>query len=154
MGLPIAMSRDCCGRSREQVRGVPCATTAAVLPPPLLKSMVAPVDSSPAQDRAARLCEDCSEAQTAFRRWLSPGSGEGAQEVVPGLRQALAVAGLTSYAAALEAWCEEVGAAFLAEVQEDLEDACEGLGLSAPKRRQLRRLLLQASGQDTCLFFD
>merc|ERR1719225_2306303 len=87
-------------------------------------------------------CTMAPPMETAFRKWLSPGLDENdALELVPGLREALSDAGLSSYLAALEAWCEDAGAAFLGEVLEELEAISEELRLSTPQCRQLRRAL-------------
>merc|ERR1719336_1834314 len=85
--------------------------------------------------------EQTFAGQTAFRRWLSPESDDVDVELVPGLREALSDAGLSSYLAALEAWCEDAGAAFISEVLEELEAIGEELRLSTPQCRQLRRAL-------------
>jgi len=55
---------------------------------------------------------------------------------VPGLRRALTEAGLSSYVAATEAWCRDAGAAFLTEVQEEIDTICSELRLEQPQRQQ------------------
>lgn len=96
-----------------------------------------------------------AEPQTAFRRWLSPGAEDSdcASEPVPGLRAVLAQAGLASYAPALESWCEEVGAAFLCEVQDEVDTIGEELQLSASQCRHLRRALAEASNGSALALF-
>lgn len=77
-------------------------------------------------------------AETAFRRWCSSCRPEG---IVPGLRKALANAGMSSYIAAVEAWCDSKGAACMRELQEGLDRNCQDLQLTHRERDQLQKAL-------------
>lgn len=66
------------------------------------------------------------EPEPSYRRWTtSVETGAQAQqrgdEPVPGLRDVLTAVGLASYIEIAEAWCCELGAAFLEELVEDSE---------------------------------
>mmetsp|Transcript_124370 Transcript_124370/g.398297 ORF Transcript_124370/g.398297 Transcript_124370/m.398297 type:complete len:382 (+) Transcript_124370:161-1306(+) len=88
------------------------------------------------------------EDRTMFRSWTTQssttcGSSDCGPEEGPveGLRRALTEVGLASYIATAEAWCQEVGAAFLAEVAEEHEAFCDDLGLGELQRRPLRQVI-------------
>jgi len=95
---------------------------------------------------------------TAFRRWTCSSNDDcvESQEVVPGLRRVLENVGLASYRVAAELWCQEMGAAFLADVAEEVDEFVaaldvpergQGAGLVLSKREQLyRELLAQLEG--------
>lgn len=85
---------------------------------------------------------------TAFRKWAPHG---GAQTAVPGLEQAFLRAGLPSHVSAAEAWCQTMGAAYLSEVLENVDDFCDHLGPPGPKKlsaAELRRLRAGLSEPD------
>jgi len=95
--------------------------------------------------------ETASREATAFRRWTCPSNDASveSQEVVPGLRRVLENVGLASYTVAAESWCSEMGAAFLADVAEEVDELVAALdvpeprgGLALSKREQLHRELL------------
>mmetsp|Transcript_36506 Transcript_36506/g.97219 ORF Transcript_36506/g.97219 Transcript_36506/m.97219 type:complete len:120 (-) Transcript_36506:241-600(-) len=62
---------------------------------------------------------------TVYRRWTEPSETQSPQNVyVAGLAEALNDAGLSSYTSVAVKWCEEMGAAFLDEVLEELDTIC------------------------------
>jgi len=81
------------------------------------------------------------EAKTMFRRWQSSSVDEEMEGPVPGLRPLLDETGLSSYMAAFESWCRRAGAAFLSELQDELDDVCDEVHLPEAKRRRLRHAL-------------
>lgn len=68
------------------------------------------------------------------------------ERAVPGLRGALAEAGLTGLLERAEAWCFDIGAAILAEIIDELEDLCAVLGLDLAQRATLRAALQVRAG--------
>merc|ERR1712176_1233633 len=58
--------------------------------------------------------------------------------LVPALTKAFQSAELAAHVARAEAWCQEQGAAYLAEVHEALEDMAASLGLATQERQRLR----------------
>jgi len=83
-----------------------------------------------------------SEDQTMFRSWTATRSTCSIPDDGPvqGLRQALTDVGLSSFIPRTEAWCWDVGAAFLEEVLEEVDDLCDHLELSGHQRDLLRSL--------------
>jgi hypothetical protein len=90
-----------------------------------------------------RICDtvddlDCSVAfhgetnqqfPAAFRQWTAPAEGSTLQDApIPGLREALGNAGLSSFIIATERWCQKNGAASLGEVADAVESLCCELG--------------------------
>eukprot|EP00929_Paragymnodinium_shiwhaense_P113536 TRINITY_DN81818_c0_g1_i1.p1 TRINITY_DN81818_c0_g1~~TRINITY_DN81818_c0_g1_i1.p1 ORF type:complete len:304 (+),score=44.05 TRINITY_DN81818_c0_g1_i1:87-998(+) len=66
------------------------------------------------------------EPKTFFRRWTVPAADpEDLDELVPGLRAAFRDAGMGDQCISAEKWCLEVGAAFLSEVLEEVDDLFE-----------------------------
>jgi hypothetical protein len=90
---------------------------------------------------------------TAFRQWTASAENGNVQDVpVPGLREALADAGLSSFGIAIEHWCRKNGAAFLSELSDEVENICSYLGPPgseglAPELR--KRLVRALSSQST-----
>jgi hypothetical protein len=91
--------------------------------------------------------------QTAFRQWIAPAEKNPSQDTpVPGLREALANVGLSSFGIAIERWCQENGAAFLSEVADEVENICSDLGspdstgLTPELRKRLCRALSSPQG--------
>jgi len=92
--------------------------------------------------------EDGTTSTTSFRQWLASDSspcGGASPERVPGLRGAFEEAGFSSFVPAVEAWCEENGAVFLAEVEEELDDISAVIHLPPSQRDQLRLVLARAT---------
>merc|ERR1719350_2103461 len=92
------------------------------------------------------LCEVLGAPAQAQRRQLHlalcTAGSRSRPEPVPGLRDALAAAGLTSQIAMVESWCLEVGAGFLLELLENMDDLCKALGgISPSQKRKLREAL-------------
>lgn len=58
-----------------------------------------------------------------------------------GLRDALEDAGLQSHSAAVEAWCSEMGAAFLEEVLDEIDSVCAALHLTPQQSWRLQEVL-------------
>jgi hypothetical protein len=95
-------------------------------------------------------------ATTLFRTWTCPDPGTPSrwklnEEPVVGLHAALAKAGLSSYEAAADAWCREVGAAFLEELagEEELEGFCAALspgGFPVAARQRLLAAIIAVRG--------
>jgi len=86
---------------------------------------------------------DSNVDQTSFRHWTSssPHSNTSDQDSVPGLAEAFAEAGLVSYTMAAEGWCTANGAAFLEELEENVEDLCAEIGLSTCLQKRLLHVL-------------
>eukprot|EP00929_Paragymnodinium_shiwhaense_P084178 TRINITY_DN4499_c0_g1_i5.p2 TRINITY_DN4499_c0_g1~~TRINITY_DN4499_c0_g1_i5.p2 ORF type:complete len:349 (-),score=58.07 TRINITY_DN4499_c0_g1_i5:203-1165(-) len=63
------------------------------------------------------------QAKTFFRRWTVDATDpDDLDELVPGLRAAFKDAGMGDHCNSAEKWCLEVGAAFLSEVLEEVDD--------------------------------
>ncbi|CAK0835615.1 unnamed protein product [Prorocentrum cordatum] len=92
---------------------------------------------------------EATPPRTAFRRWSSENAT--VNEVVPGLQDALRLAGLASYTALAESWCTEMGAAYLVELLAEFDDFCTSLSAVAalsPESTRRLRLALLASRHD------
>ncbi|CAJ1339631.1 unnamed protein product, partial [Effrenium voratum] len=124
---------------------------------PMAPLLAAPPDSfSPTGSSELSDMETIGPPQstTAFREWKHEGSPAGdAAETVPGLFSLLSSVGLSSYEVAAEAWCNQMGAAHLAELAEDeatLKSFGEALGskggLSDAAQRRLSNALKEAAG--------
>lgn len=81
------------------------------------------------------LSPSCS-AQPALQRTSAVGA-----EAVPGLRGSFVEAGLAGLVELAEAWCLDVGTAFLAEIIDELEDLCAALGVDVAQQGKLRAAL-------------
>lgn len=98
-------------------------------------------------------------SKTEFRRWECDATmpGSAAEGPVPGLRDALTLAGLASYCFAAETWCFQNGAAFVSELIENLDSLCASLGPSgsaglAPDLCERLRIALTAyNGKDSII---
>lgn len=118
---------------------------------------VAPIPFPPVDAPAAgalKIDDEVVQTATAFRSWTWP-SPLTEPEPIPGLRQLLGSIGLSSYAAAVEEWCTDMGAAFLLELAEEtvLQAISEEIGrrlgrgnggLEPAEQLRLRRAVLQA----------
>jgi len=93
---------------------------------------------------------DGADGQTQFRQWMCKDSTCDSFEEIPGLQDTLQEVGLSSYSAFAEDWCCQMGAAFLSELAEELDDffaalECSGKGSFSPtKRWRLQAALLAA----------
>merc|ERR1712232_274188 len=109
------------GRSRRSLTFSPSCTTLREMNPDL---------------ELEHATTSCS-SQTMYRRWTWPvGPNRKDPEPVPGLRDVLSDVGLASFSHKAEAWCQEVGAAFLEECVEECEDLSKALGHPGILRRQ------------------
>merc|ERR1719199_639454 len=159
---PCAVGRASRGLQRS-VSTLPLTLAAmhvAPFPPPdqtcarYLSSL--PFPSSPAAPRASHGSPSHDDAatpssQTMYRRWtwpLVPDRNE--PEPVPGLKDVLSKVGLDRFSCEAEAWCREVGAAFLEECAEECEDLSMALGpYGILKCRELKAALwAHAHGYD------
>jgi len=84
------------------------------------------------------------EWQTAHRQWCTATTTATQDGLVPGLRAALVENGMSSFVVALEAWCDANGAAFLGEIEEEVEQICQQFRLPSSGCRRLRRALATA----------
>ncbi len=80
---------------------------------------------------AAQASTESAAPATVFRKWGAPHSS--AQRAVPELERVFLCAGLSSHLSAADAWCEDMGAAFLGEVLENVDEFCAHLGSPGPK---------------------
>jgi len=91
--------------------------------------------------------EMLSPQTTTFRLWTWPTSPGKESEPVPGLRARLCSIGLSSYISLVEAWCAQMGAAFLSELEGAAEaeslaqELAEKAGLQHSSRQRLVRAL-------------
>jgi len=97
--------------------------------------------------------QQCSSAMPALVRTDSEFHAKEEQEVVgqgqpgvecelkTGLRGAMVDAGLQGHVAAAEAWCCEMGAAFLEEVLEEIDTVCKDLHLSQQQHWEFQHVL-------------
>eukprot|EP00931_Biecheleriopsis_adriatica_P089631 TRINITY_DN63721_c0_g1_i1.p1 TRINITY_DN63721_c0_g1~~TRINITY_DN63721_c0_g1_i1.p1 ORF type:complete len:202 (-),score=29.95 TRINITY_DN63721_c0_g1_i1:51-614(-) len=116
-------------------------------PPSMLPVQDPPPLSESCDWRESDICrmpEHDSKSPTVFRAWTR----ERGRQAVPGLTSLLCSIGLSSYSTAAEAWCSEMGAAFLWELAEDeavMEDFGAALrragGLDDAEQRRLRAAL-------------
>merc|ERR1719506_1123118 len=130
------------GRQKSITSSIPMALAAMhvapLLPPEpsggrLFSSLSLPPSSAtlrhPCDDGCTEESAAPSPSQTMYRRWTWPvGPDMQEPEPVPGLRDVLSQVGLASYFHKAEAWCQQVGAAFLEECAEECEDLSLALG--------------------------
>lgn len=102
-------------------------------------------------DQGQSLDEKLFESQPQYRRWTSKCSSDSADEgLVPHLRAALKDVGMSSYIAAVEAWCDSAGAVRLEELEEEIESIGEDLGLTENECSRLRKALPEQQSPPAC----
>jgi hypothetical protein len=96
--------------------------------------------------------ETNQQYRTAFRQWTAPVEGNTLQDApIPGLREALINAGLSSFIISIERWCRKKGVACLSDVVDAMESICSDFGplgsdgLTPELRKRLSRALSSQS---------